>query len=84
MCPDQIELDVIIHNGLLLICEIKSSMSRSDMYIFERKVRVYEKHHQRQANRLLVISPMVDAKAQEIATKLGIEVYSDSTEVNRL
>jgi hypothetical protein len=82
--PDQIELDVIIHNGLLLICEIKSSMSRSDMYTFERKVRFYEKRHQRQANRLLVISPMVDAKAQEVATKLGIEVYSDSIEVNRL
>jgi hypothetical protein len=82
--PDHIELDVIIHNGLLLICEIKSSISRSDMYIFERKVRFYEKRHQRQANRLLVISPMVDAKAQEVATKLGIEVYSDSIEVKQL
>jgi hypothetical protein len=82
--PDHIELDVIIHNGLLLICEIKSSMSRSDMYIFERKVRFYEKRHQRQVNRLLVISPMVDARAVEIATQLGIEVYSDSIEVKQL
>jgi hypothetical protein len=82
--PDHIELDVIIHNGLLLICEIKSSMSRSDMYIFERKVRFYEKRHQRQVNRLLVISPMVEARAVEIATQLGIEVYSDSIEVKQL
>jgi hypothetical protein len=82
--PDHVELDVIIHNGLLLICEIKSSMSRSDMYIFERKVRFYEKRHQRQANRLLVISPMVDARAVEVATQLGIEVYSDSIEVKQL
>ena len=82
--PDQIELDIIIKNGLLLICELKSSMSRSDMYTFERKVRFYEKRHQRQANRLLVISPMVDAKAEPVAKKLGIEIYSDSAEVTEL
>ncbi len=82
--PDQIELDVIIKNGLLIICEIKSSISRSDMYTFERKVRFYEKHHQRQANRILVISPMVEAKAEQVAEKLGIEVYSDSMEVKEL
>ena len=82
--PDQIELDVIIKNGLLIICEIKSSISRSEIYTFERKVRFYEKRHQRQANRMLVISPMVDARAEKIATKLGIEIYSDSTDVTRL
>jgi len=82
--PDQIELDVIIKNGLLLICEIKSSISRSDMYTFERKVRFYETRHQRQANRKLVISPMVEAKALAVATQLGIEVYDDSSEVKNL
>jgi len=74
--PDQVELDLIIFNGTLILCEIKSSMSKSDMYAFERKVAFYEKHHDRKADRKLVISPMVDPKAQEIAQKLGIEVYS--------
>ncbi|NJO18511.1 MAG: DUF3782 domain-containing protein [Thioploca sp.] len=82
--PDQIELDMIIKNGLLIICEIKSSIDKAGMYIFERKVRFYEKRHQRQANRLLVISPMVDAKAQTVADRLGIEVYSDSVDVKKL
>ncbi len=82
--PDQIELDVIIKNGLLIICEIKSSIDKAGMYIFERKVRFYEKRHQRQANRLLVISPMVDSKAQTVADRLGIEVYSDSVDVKKL
>ncbi|BAP54725.1 hypothetical protein THII_0428 [Thioploca ingrica] len=82
--PDQVELDVIIKNGLLIICEIKSSVSKSDMYTFERKVRFYEKRHQRQANRMLVISPMIDARAQPIAQQLGIEVYTDSLEVKSL
>ncbi len=74
--PDQIELDIIILNGTLILAEIKSSMSKSDMYAFERKARFYEKRHKRQADRLLVISPMVDDKAREVAQKLGIEVYS--------
>ena len=82
--PDQVELDVIIKNGLLLVCELKSSMSKSDMVIFERKARFYEKHHQQKANRLIVISPMIDAKAHKVAKQLGIETYSDSVDVETL
>jgi hypothetical protein len=79
--PDQVEVDVIILNGTLILCEIKSSMSKSDMYIFERKVRFYEKRHKRRADRLLVISPMVDERAKEAAGRLGIEVYSYAEDV---
>ena len=82
--PDQIELDVIIKNGLLLICELKSSMDKAAMYAFERKARFYERRHDRKANRLLVISPMIDAKARKVAEQLGIELYSDSDEVETL
>jgi len=79
--PDQVELDVIIQDGTLILCEIKSSMSKSDMYTFERKVRFYEKRHDRKANRVLVISPMVEERAQKVARELGIEVYSYANEV---
>jgi hypothetical protein len=82
--PDQVELDVIIKDGLLLICELKSSMDKAAMYAFERKARFYEMRHDRKANRLIVISPMIDAKAQKVAEKLGIETYSDSEEVETL
>jgi len=78
--PDKIELDLIIKNGLLIICEIKSSVSKADMYLFERKARFYERRHQRQAERLIVISPMVDKRAREVADRLGIEVYSFAEE----
>jgi hypothetical protein len=80
--PDQVELDIIIVNGQLILAEIKSSMSKSDMYVFERKVRFYEKRHQRQANRAIVISPMVDERAKRVAQKLGIEVYSYAEDVS--
>ena len=82
--PDQVELDVIVKNGLLLICELKSSIDKAGMYIFERKARFYEKRHQRQANRLIVISPMIDARARKVAERLGIEIYGDSIEVEAL
>ncbi|MBK8750876.1 MAG: DUF3782 domain-containing protein [Candidatus Competibacteraceae bacterium] len=82
--PDQVELDVIIKNGLLLICELKSSIDKAGMYIFERKARFYEKRHQRQANRRIVISPMIDPKAKRVAEQLGIEIYSDSTDVEMI
>ena len=74
--PDQVELDIIIKDGLLIICDIKSSMSRSDVYAFGRKVEFYEQEHQQKATRRLIISPMVDEYAQRVAKKLGIEVYS--------
>ena len=82
--PEQVELDVIIKDGLLLICELKSWIDKAGMYIFERKARFYEKRHQRQANRLIVISPMIDALAYKVAERLGIETYGDSTEVKAL
>lgn len=79
--PDQVELDVIIQNGILILCEIKSSISRAEMYIFDRKVAFYEKRHARQATRKLVISPMVEDRARTVAKKLGIEVYSYAEDV---
>jgi hypothetical protein len=79
--PDQVELDVIVKNGVLLILELKSSIDKAGMYIFERKARFYERRHDRKADRLIVISPMIDAKALQVAGDLGIETYGDSLEV---
>jgi hypothetical protein len=79
--PDQIELDIIIKNGLLIIVEIKSSMSKPDMCIFERKVRFYEELRNRKASEMIVISPMVALNAIPVAEKLGIRIYSYADEV---
>jgi len=77
--PDQVELDVIIKNGLLIACEIKSSMDKARLYIFSRKVDFYERKHQRKADRRLVITPFLDPRAAGLPEKLGIEVYADPT-----
>jgi len=80
--PDQVELDVIIKDGLLVICEIKSSMSKADVYTFDRKVKFYEEKHQCTASSALVISPMVDRRARVVADGLGIQVYSYAEDVD--
>ena len=69
-------MDLLIKNGLLIIGEIQSSMSKSDMYTFDKKVQFYQQRHQQESNCKIVISLTVDFKAQEIAKNLGIEVYS--------
>ena len=81
--PEQVELDVIIHNGTLILCEIKSSMSKSDMYSFWRKKNFYENKHDCKAGRVIVISPMMDDYAKSVAKDLDIEVYgyADNVEV---
>ena len=79
--PDQVEIDVIIQNGLVIVCELKSSISKSEMYTFDRKVAFYEKRYQRSVNRKIVISPMVDSFAFPVAERLGIEVYSYADQV---
>lgn len=74
--PDQVELDLIIYNNTLILAEIKSSMSRADMHAFNKKVIFYETKHNVKVQRKIVISPMVDNYAMELAKDLGIEVYS--------
>ncbi|MGA7981199.1 MAG: DUF3782 domain-containing protein [Chromatiaceae bacterium] len=82
--PDQVELDIIVKNGLLLILELKSSIDKAGMYSFERKARFYEKRHQRKADRMIVISPMIEPKALTVARDLGIETFSDSLDVRSI
>ncbi|WP_006787883.1 PD-(D/E)XK nuclease family protein [Thiorhodospira sibirica] len=78
--PDQVELDILIKNGLVILCELKSSMSKGDMYLFDRKVQYYTQRHQRPVQRKLVISSMVHPSALPVAQRLGIEVFSYADE----
>lgn len=74
--PDQIEFDLIIYNNTLILTEIKSSVSHEELYAFWRKVQFYEEKHNKEVKRKIIISPMVEDKAKELAEEFGIEVYS--------
>jgi hypothetical protein len=79
--PNQVDLDLIIKNGDLIICELKSSMSKADVYTFAKKVEFYEKRHQRQATRKIIVTPMLHPVAQGLPEKLGFAAYSYSDKV---
>ena len=79
--PVQIELDIIVRNGTLIIFELKSSTDRSQLYIFSRKIAFCEKRHQLRADRKILVSPFIHPHSQELAQELGIETYGDSTDV---
>lgn len=73
--PLHIELDIIIQNELLIACEMRSSISRGDVFVFERKVKFYEKRHQCTISQKVIISPMVSLRAMNMALSRGMHVY---------
>jgi len=76
--PDQVEIDVLIRDGQTILGEIKSSMSKSDVYAFERKVAFYEQRRGVKADRKIIITPMLDPRAQPVVDELGIHVYTSA------
>jgi hypothetical protein len=78
--PEQVELDIVIQNGKVIVVEIKSSLDRANAYLFERKVTFYTSHTGRQVDRKVVITSYADERAKEVAMRLGIEVCTDVTE----
>jgi hypothetical protein len=56
--------------------EIKSSMSKSDVYTFDRKVSFYEVRHRAKVDRKIIITPMLDPRAEAAVKSLGMIVYT--------
>ena len=76
--PDQVEMDIVVTNGICMAIEIKSSVDKQAIYLFDRKVKAYSERKGRTVNRKIVISPMVDSRAFRVAKELGIEVFTRS------
>ncbi len=79
--PDQIELDLIIKDGFVVVAEIKSSISKEELATFLRKVKIFEKKEGRVVNKMLIISPMIDSRAIAFARENGIKAYGYPEEV---
>lgn len=80
--PDQVEIDIALHDGAHWLVEIRSSMSKPDMYTFVRKVELYERLREVQVARRIVISPMIHPKAKGVAERLNIELYTSVYDVS--
>jgi hypothetical protein len=78
--PEQIELDVVMQNGKVIVVEIKSSLDRANTYLFNRKVEFYTRQGGWPVDRKIVVAPYADERAKEVALRLGIEVCTDINE----
>jgi hypothetical protein len=76
--PDQIEIDVLVRDGQTILGGIKASMSRGDVYLLARKVAFYERRQGVKVDRTIIITPMLDPRAQPVADALGIQVYTSA------
>ncbi|MHC1610786.1 MAG: PD-(D/E)XK nuclease family protein [Candidatus Methanospirareceae archaeon] len=74
--PEEIEIDILIRDGKTTAIEIKSSMSKSDVYTFEKKVSFYENRNHVKVDRKIIITPMLDPRAERAVDALGMKVYT--------
>ncbi|BCU67920.1 hypothetical protein HS7_13570 [Sulfolobales archaeon HS-7] len=76
--PSDIEIDVVVKNGKVVLVEIMSSLKRGDLPIVERKKEFYERERNLKVDSLIVVTPFIHDKYPErlkaFAKDRGIEV----------
>ena len=72
-CP--VEVDVVIRDREHILIEVKSSVSRADVFELWRVGQLYERVKGVKP-RLAIISPFVREEAEKVARELGIEVFT--------
>jgi len=63
--PSEVEVDVTVSNGKLILIEVSSHVRASDVFQFRRKAELYEKMTGRKPDRLIIVTPYIDEKALE-------------------
>ncbi len=77
--PSIVEVDVVVRDREHVLVEVKSSLSRADIYELWRKGQLYERVKGVKP-RLVAVSPFVDERGRREAERLGIEVYTSTME----
>jgi len=74
--PRSVEIDVIVHKGKIILCEISASFSSDEVDAFVKKIEFYEKMENVKISRAMIISPMMTHQAIEEAKYYNIEVFT--------
>ena len=72
--PSVVEADLIVRDGKHILVEVKSSVSRGDVYELWRIGKLYERVRGVKP-KLAIVSPYIDDAAKKTAERLGIEIY---------
>ena len=73
--PSLVEVDMVISDKEHILVEIKSSVSRADVYEFWKVGQLYERIRGVKP-RLAIVSPFIREEAKKLARELGIDVYT--------
>ena len=73
--PSLVEVDMVISDKEHILVEIKSSISRADVYELWKVGQLYERIRGVKP-RLAIVSPFVREEAKKLAKELGINVYT--------
>ncbi len=72
----EFEIDIVIHNGSMLVVEVKSYVDYSDVYYFNKCINKYILLTSKKIDKKLFISPDINHNAYEYGESLGIEFVS--------
>ena len=78
--PSVVDIDVIIHNGVHYLIEIKASIDKSDVGELYKLGKLYSKATGAKPI-LVIVSPYVHPRARKLAEKLKIQIFSTSEDV---
>ncbi|PDM25870.1 hypothetical protein CP083_06835 [Candidatus Bathyarchaeota archaeon B24-2] len=74
--PSVVEIDLSISDDKVTLVEISSHVRPSDVLLFLRKARFFERLEGRKPDRLLMVTPYAEKEAFRTAKKYGIEIYT--------
>jgi hypothetical protein len=79
--PRSYDLDVLVHDGQVVVAEVKSNASGADVTEFHRSVLLFERQTGRKASQRILVAVTIQAAAFERAKELGIIVATDFSPV---
>lgn len=74
--PSEVDIDVAVSDGKIILIEVSSHVRASDIFQFRRKTDLYREKTGREPDKLIIVTPYIDEKALEAAKNFGIEVYT--------
>jgi len=74
--PSEVEVDVAVKDGKVILIEITSHARLLDVYVFKRKADLYAEKEGKRPDRLVIITPYAEEDAKKVAERLGIEIYA--------
>ncbi len=81
----EIDVDILIRNGVRIIAEITSTLKRGDLPFIKRKAELYEKSTGMKPDKVIVITAFIHDKNPDLvvarARMLGIDIIKPGEDV---